>query len=473
MAYRINALDVARASGSRPLSKPSLPSNRYSYLVSAVAALGGLLFGYDTGVISGALLFLVKDFKLDSFTTEVAVSSVLVGCILGAAVAGKLADAISRKTTLIVLAIIFGVGAIATSLAPNVGVFLVCRVVVGFAIGSSSMVAPMYIAELAPEGIRGALVSMNQLAITVGIAVSYWVDLAFAGAGASWRPMFAVAVVPALGLGVGMLFLSRSPRWLASKGRWDEAQASLQKIDSEHVDKEMDALHFALKEEQHSSARELFHGGLRVALTVGFGLAVFQQLVGINTVIYYAPTIFGYAGFHSATTAILATSVVGVTNVVATVASMLLVDRVGRRPLLLGGLVGIVVTLTVMGIVFAIGPKSAGPLILICLLGYIISFAVGMGPVFWIMGAELFPTRLRGLGSSLSTVGNWGANLLVSVTFLTLIQVAGKPLTFWIYAVLGVAAFIFCFALVPETKGRRLEDIESYWDHERQWPTAS
>jgi sugar porter (SP) family MFS transporter len=284
--------------------------------------------------------------------------------------------------------------------------------------------------------------------------------------------MFAVAVVPALGLGIGMLFLSRSPRWLASKGRWEEAEASLRRVGGD-VDSEMKALHEALEQESRSSVREFLRGGLRVALSVGFGLAVFQQLVGINTVIYYAPTIFGYAGFHSATTAILATSVVGVTNVVATIASMLLVDRVGRRPLLLIGLVGIVITLAVMGAVFAIGPSSAGPLVLICLLGYIICFAVGMGPVFWIMGAELFPTRLRGVGSSISTVGNWSANLLVSVTFLTLIQMVGKPVTFWIYAALGVVAFIFCFTLVPETKGRPLEDIEAYWDNDRTWPTAS
>jgi MFS family permease len=164
---------------------------------------------------------------------------------------------------------------------------------------------------------------------------------------------------------------------------------------------------------------------------------------------------------------------VGVTNVLATVASLLLVDRVGRRPLLLGGIVGMIVTLTIMGIVFAVGPQSVGLLILLCLEGYIISFAVGMGPVFWIMGAELFPTRLRGIGSSISTVGNWSANLLVSITFLTLIQVAGKPLTFWIYAALAVAAFVFSYALVPETKGKRLEEIESYWDHDRHWPQAS
>jgi sugar porter (SP) family MFS transporter len=442
-------------------------------MVSAVAALGGLLFGYDTGVISGALLYLTKDFKLDAFHTELAVSAVLVGCIIGSAVGGRTADLISRKMTLIVMAIIFGLGAVATALSPSLWVFIACRIVVGFAIGAASMVAPMYIAELAPESIRGALVSMNQLAITVGIAVSYWVDLGFANAGAGWRPMFAVALIPAAGLGIGMLFLSRTPRWLAGHGHWDEAEAALRKAGGTDVEGEMQGLHESLEEEKHSSIREFLHGGLRVALSVGFGLAVFQQLVGINTVIYYAPTIFGYAGFHSATGAILATSVVGVTNVLATVASLLLVDRVGRRPLLLGGIVGMIVTLTIMGIVFAVGPQSVGLLILLCLEGYIISFAVGMGPVFWIMGAELFPTRLRGIGSSISTVGNWSANLLVSITFLTLIQVAGKPLTFWIYAALAVAAFVFSYALVPETKGKRLEEIESYWDHDRHWPQAS
>lgn len=474
MAQQAHPAPWGRKSAETPHGH-ALTGHRYSYLVSAVAALGGLLFGYDTGVISGAVLYLNKDFHLTSFTEEVAVSSVLVGCIVGAAFGGRLADAISRKIALIALATLFGVGAVLTAIAPNLGLFIVFRIIVGCAIGASSMVAPMYIAELAPQSMRGRLVAFNQLMITIGIAVSYWVDLAFAHAGMGWRPMFAVAVVPAAALGVGMLFLSRTPRWLAGKGRWDEAEEVLTRVETDRAPKALEDLRNSMKSEEKASARELFHGPLRIALMVGFGLAVFQQFVGINTVIYYAPTIFGFAGFKSASGAILATSVVGVTNVVATVISLLLVDRLGRRPLLLGGLVGMFLTLVALGVVFMLGANHAGYFVLVCMELYIISFAIGMGPVFWLMSSELFPNRLRGAGASISTMGNWGANLLISVTFLSLINFAGKSVTFWIYAALSVAAFAFCWYFVPETKGKRLEQIEAYWNNNRQWteePTA-
>lgn len=444
--------------------------NRYAYIVSAVAALGGLLFGYDTGVISGALLYLQPAFKLNSTTSEIAVSVVLIGAIIGAAAGGKMADALGRKKSLIILGIIFACGALLTAISPNLGFFIAFRIIVGFGIGAASMITPMYIAELAPPSIRGALVTFNQLAITVGIAVAYWVDLGFANAGMGWRPMFAVAVIPGAILAIGMFFLSETPRWLASKNRWDDASAALEHtIHGQEKQKELQEIRTALEEEKKSSVKELFRPGLRLALLVAVGLAIFQQFVGINTVIYYAPTIFGYAGFSSASAAILATSIVGVVNVLSTILSLFLVDRLGRRPLLLSGIFGMIVTLAAMGIVFLIGPQHAGWFVLICLLVYILSFAIGMGPVFWLMSAEMFPNRLRGSGASIATIGNWGANLLVSITFLTLISVAGKPVTFWIYAFLAVLAFLFCWWLVPETKGKTLERIEAYWKNSRQW----
>jgi SP family galactose:H+ symporter-like MFS transporter len=443
---------------------------RYAYIVSAVAALGGLLFGYDTGVISGALLYLNPAFHLTPTTSEIAVSVVLIGAILGAAAGGRMADRLGRKKSLIILGIIFACGAILTALSPNLGFFIAFRIIVGFGIGAASMITPMYIAELAPPSIRGALVTFNQLAITVGIAVAYWVDLAFANAGMGWRPMFAVAFIPGSILAIGMLFLSETPRWLASKNRWGDASAALEHtVHGEEKQQELQEIRISLEEERKTSVRELFTPGLRLALLVAVGLAVFQQFVGINTVIYYAPTIFGYAGFSSASAAILATSIVGVVNVLATILSLLLVDHVGRRPLLLAGISGMIVTLTAMGVVFLIGPEHAGWFVLICLLMYILSFAIGMGPVFWLMSAEMFPNRLRASGASIATIGNWGANLLVSITFLTLIGLAGKPVTFWIYAFLAVLAFLFCSWLVPETKGKTLERIEWYWKNGRRW----
>jgi len=457
---------------SRPKRTPEqlTRGNRYAYIVAAVAALGGLLFGYDTGVISGALLYLQPAFNLNSTTSEIAVSAVLVGAIIGAAAGGRLADGLGRKKALILLGIIFAIGAILTAIAPNLGFFIAFRIIVGFGIGAASMITPMYIAELAPPAIRGSLVTFFQLAVTVGIAVAYWVDLAFANAGMGWRPMFAVALIPGAFLAIGMLFLSETPRWLASRGRWDDASAALEHtVHGQEKQQELDDIRKTIEEEKKTSVQELLRPGLRLALLVGVGLAIFQQLVGINTVIYYAPTIFGYAGFSSASTAILATSVVGVVNVLSTILSLFLVDRVGRRPLLTFGIAGMVVTLTAMGIIFAIGPTHAGWFVLICLIVYIISFAIGMGPVFWLMTSELFPTRLRGSGASISSLCNWAANLAVSITFLTLINVAGKPSTFWIYAFLGVLAFIFCWVMVPETKGKTLEQIERYWKQGRRW----
>ncbi|MHB8600526.1 MAG: sugar porter family MFS transporter [Ktedonobacteraceae bacterium] len=443
------------------------------YVIAGIAALGGFLFGYDTGVISGAELYLTKDFALNSTVEEIAISAVLVGAIIGAAVSGRLSDAIGRKITLIIMAAIFTVGAILTAFSPTIWVFIVFRIIVGFGIGMASVTSPIYITEMSPPAKRGGLVTLNQLAVTVGIAIAYWADLAFASANMGWRPMFAVAAIPAIILFIAMFFLSDTPRWLSSKGRWDEAQRVLQRYAGKDADAELRQLHKNLEETQKSSVKDLFGKGLRVALIVGLGLAILQQIIGINTIIYYAPTIFGYAGFKSASGAILATSVVGVVNVISTVVAVLLVDRVGRRALLLVGTAGLAITLAVLGILFSLGAGHLGFLVLIVMLLYIFSFAIGMGPVFWLMSSEVFPTRLRGTGVGISTVGNWTANLLVSVTFLSLIAGIGQNFTFWLYGVFAVASFFFCWFLVPETKGKHLEQIEAYWHNGRKWEDAA
>jgi SP family galactose:H+ symporter-like MFS transporter len=450
------------------------PRTGYAILISAIAALGGLLFGYDTGVISGAEIYLTRAFHLTAGSEELAVSAVLIGAIIGAIFGGRLADAVGRKTSLIILAAIFLVGAFLTSIAPSLAWFIGFRVLVGLAIGSASFIAPMFIGEMAPPAIRGALMAFSQLAITIGIAVSYWVDLGFATAGMGWRPMFAIAFIPALLLATGMLFLSDTPRWLASKGRWEEAGRVLDHVvGPAERDTELRAIREALEEEKAASLpdilRQLVGRGIRWALIAGVGLAIFQQFVGINTVIYYAPTIFQYAGFSSAGSAILATSVVGVVNVLSTILAIAVVDRWGRRPLLLYGCVGMIVTLAGIGAIFATDPRHAAFIMLLCMIVYIISFAIGMGPVFWIMTSELFPNRLRGTGASISTLANWAANLLISITFLSLLNVAGKPATFWIYAFLGVLAFIFIWFFIPETKGMLLEEIEAYFRRGRRW----
>lgn len=443
------------------------------YFIAAIAAIGGLLFGYDTGVISGALLFLRETFALSPNQQEIATSSVLIGAIIGAIGAGRVNDALGRKKTLLLLAIIFTLGALLTAISPNFGLFLVFRIIVGLGIGAAASVVPVYISEIAPSNVRGMLVTFNQLAITIGIAVSYWVDLAFAHANMGWPPMFATAAIPGIMLFVGMLISPETPRWLASKGKWGEARRMLERIQGARPDEELADIRAALSEEkQQMGFRELLRPGVRGALLVGVGLAVFQQFVGINTVIYYAPTIFQSAGFASASAAILATSVVGIVNVISTIVAILLVDKVGRRPLLLAGSAIMVIALIALGIVFAVSTTNTGTLTLIALIVYIIAFAISFGPVFWLMSAEIFPTKVRASGAAVSSFSNWTANFLVSVTFLSLVGAIGAPSTFWLYAFMGILAFIFCYMLVPETKGKTLEQIEHYWARARHWDVA-
>ena len=441
------------------------------YLTVGIAALGGLLFGYDTGVISGALLYLDGSFHLTSLSQEIAVSSVLVGAILGTIVASWLSNAAGRRLTLLITAIIFTVGALLTAFSPNLPIFILWRVVVGISIGIAASVVPAYISEIAPAQWRGTMVTLYQLAITIGIAISYWIDLAFAHAGMGWPPMFGIAAVPSLIFLVGMLFNPETPRWLGSRGRWEEADRVLKRVTGEQNNAAALAeIRTSLADEDTRGAlRTLLQPNLRLALVVSVGLAALQQLVGINTIIYYAPTIFHTVGFHSNTAAIMATSVVGVVNVLSTIVACLLVDRAGRRPLLLWGAAGMVIALLGLSLIFALNPAHVGGLTLFMLMLYIVAFAIGMGPVFWVLSTELFPTKVRTTGASVSTFFNWSANLLVSVTFLSLIDAIGTSWTFIIYALLGVIAFFFILRLVPETRRKSLESIERYWQNDGHW----
>ncbi|MFL5586927.1 MAG: sugar porter family MFS transporter [Ktedonobacteraceae bacterium] len=456
---------------SNPVIAPSAGTyNASIYLVAGIAALGGLLVGYNTGVISGAILFIQKDFHLNPTQEEIAISAGLMGAIIGALCAGPMNDALGRKRALILLAVIFIVGSLVTAVAPTYGFFLACRIIVGFAFGAAGSVVPVYISEVAPANKRGTLVSFNQIAITFGIAISYLVDLAFAATGKGWRPMFAVAVIPSAILFLGMFLTPETPSWLASHGRWDAARQALERLGRKpvEIEQELNTIRQASEHKEKGTLQELLRPGLRMALVVGVGLALFQQFIGINTVIYYAPIIFQEAGVSSANTAILATSLIGVVNVIFTVVASLIIDKFGRRPLLLWGAVVMTVSLVALGAIFAIGPNKAGYFILLVLCLYIAAFALSFGPIFGLMSAEIFPTRVRAVGSGISTFANWVANLLVSVTFLSLVNALGQSGTFWLYAVMGVLAFVFCQRLVPETKGKSLEQIEYYWEHQRE-----
>jgi sugar porter (SP) family MFS transporter len=441
---------------------------KYTYLVAAVAAIGGMLFGYDIGVISGAENLLKAEFRLSSTAEELAVAAVLIGAVVGGAIGGPLANRFSRRYTLLAMAVLYGAGAILTSVSWDLGSFLAFRILTGVAVGASSLVVPAYIAELSPASIRGGLVILQQLAISAGILLSYVLDFAFDSAGWGWRPMFAAAVVPAVALTVGMVLMSHSPRWLAMQGRWNDAEAVMERINPRHKQQEMDLLHRNVEEGAGTSWRELLRPGLRGALVAGVGLAIFQQLVGPNTVLFYTPTIFGYAGVTG--NSLLPTIYVGAVLFVFVFPTIAFVDIVGRKKLFYLGLAGMGSMLVLLGLAFQAGARSWGAGVLAILLVYVAFYSLSISPLFWLMSAEIFPNRLRAAGASASTVANWGANLLVSVTFLSLINVVGKPWTFWIYAIFAALAIVFVWRFVPETKGRPLEHIDAYWTQGRRWP---
>ena len=438
----------------------------YLAMIAATAALGGLLFGYDTGVISGALLFLRAAFHLSHLMQGVVTSIALAGAAAGAAVAGTLADRFGRRPILLVTAAIFVVGAAVSALAVSLPMLLAGRLLVGIGIGGASMLTPLYLAEIAPAAQRGALVSFNQLALTLGILVSYLVGYAFAPSGA-WRWMLGLGGVPGVVLFIGMLLLPETPRWLAGHGYVDLTRAALRRLRGPDaaIDAELAALRAELKAPaQARPESQLGHATARLPLIVGIGLAVFQQVTGINTVIYFAPQIFQASGLSSASAAILATAGIGAVNVAMTVVAIWLVDRVGRRPLLLAGLGGMGASLGVLALGFMLGQGQAlGWLTAGGLAAYVGFFAIGLGPVFWLLISEIFPLAIRGRGMSAATIANWLANLVVALTFLDLADALGRPGVFLIYAALSFVAVLFAYWLVPETKGLSLEAIETLW----------
>lgn len=446
----------------------TLPSNQklssFLIFIVAVAALSGILFGYDTGVISGAILFINDKFALTPQMNGVVVSGVLLGALLGAAISGRLTDHWGRKRLLIADALIFSLGTLITAFATSILTLIIGRIIVGLAIGVASYVAPLYISEVAPSRYRGALVSLNQLAITIGILLSYIVDYYFAPSGA-WRWMLGAGLVPAVLLFLGMLSLPDSPRWLVSRGFENKAKATLLRIRSreQEVETELSAIRNNLQH-QHGSWKTLFSPLIRPTIVIGVGLAIIQQVTGINTIIYYAPTIFKMAGFESATTAILATMGIGVSFVVFTLIALPLIDTLGRRFLLLLGLVGMALSLFALSWAFNQDPAALPSLKWVALgsmVFYIACFAFSLGPIMWLMIAEIYPLKVRGLGSSLATCANWGSNMIVALTFLTLVNLLGASGTFLIYAMVSVLSLAFVYFLVPETKGVSLEQIET------------
>ena len=439
---------------------------RHVAISAAITALGGLLFGYDTGVVSGALLFVKKDFGgLSNFQQELVTSLLLVGAVLGAFVAGRVADRIGRKFTVMITAVVFVVGVLLAAFTPTYPMLLVARVIIGLAVGSASMTVPLYIGEIVPPRMRGGLVSLNQLAITVGILGSYLIDYGLSGTG-NWRLMFGLAAIPAVALFVGMLFQNESPHWLIRQGREDEARAVLLRVRNEgDIDSEIREVRELSQRE--GGLRDLVSPRLRPLLMVGVLLAVFQQITGINTVIYYAPTLLQGAGFGNSG-ALLANVVNGAVNVGMTIVAIWLLDKVGRRPLLLTGTAGMAVGMAITALSFLGGENLHGALAIVAVLGLLIytgSFAIGLGPVFWLLIAEIYPLNIRGAAMSVASMANWAANFVVTISFLTLLSAIGGVGAFFLFGFLTLVALAYFWRKVPETKGRSLQEIERDLTH--------
>ena len=449
--------------------------HRFSYQVTvwitaAVAGMGGLLFGYDTGMISGAQVFIEQDFDLSSGGIGLVVSAVTLGALFGALLCSRLTTRISRRGIVRLSAVVFVLGAALAAAAPNVEVLIGGRLVIGLAVGFASTVVPLYIAEVVPVKSRGSMVALFQLAITGGILMAYLVNAIFADDG-EWRAVFALAAVPATMLFVGMLLLPNSPRWLVMRGQVDEAREVLNRVRDPQdpaTEQELQEIVSAVEEDDRrprkSLGKALTSPLARTILTVGIGLGIFQQITGINTIIYYAPTILKEAGFGTETAA-LTTAGIGTLNFGATVLALMFVDRIGRRTILLAGMTGMALTMGLLAVAFAVDDfAGAWKWVAVgCLFGFIACFAISWGWGFWVMAAEIYPLFIRGQAISIGNTIQWGANFVISLLFPILLASWGGAPVFGMLAGFGVLALLFTYRLVPETNGKSLEQIEAEW----------
>jgi sugar porter (SP) family MFS transporter len=441
-------------------------------IIASIAATGGFLFGFDAGVIAGAVNFLqdpagwgVTDSQIEWITT-----SVVIGAMIGAGLCGRLADILGRKKIILGAAVIFTAGALYTGLAPNVLSLILGRLFLGVAIGVASFTVPLYISEISPSRMRGGLVSLNQLMIAIGGKVSYLSDYMIANDANpfSWRWMFIVGVFPAIIMLIGMLFLPETPRWLIAKGFEEKGRSILKKVEDpdlveESIQKIKDDI--AIKNES-ASYRELLKPWLRAPLFIAIGIMFFQQATGINTIIYYSPKIFKMAGISSNTATIIPSLITAVFVLAATGISIYLMDKVGRRKIFFIGIIGMVISLIATGLSFHLGADLGSNLkyfALVTILLYNSFFAFSLGPLGWLLISEVFPLKVRGAGMSIGSVTNWLVNAIVAFTFLKLVNALTPAGAFWTYAVVGVGAIIWGYYYIPETKGITLERIEEQW----------
>lgn len=436
--------------------------NIHIIMAATIAAVAGILFGFDTGVISGAILFIKNQFNLSDSMRELVVSSVLVGALIGSFVSGKFTDVFGRRNLLVITSIIFILGTLGCAFAPNIDILIASRFVIGLAIGIASFTAPLYISEISPQQYRGMLVSLNQLAVTLGILIAYLVDMGFADTKDSWRWMFGFGIIPSAILFLGMLMLPRSPRWLVLKGLNAEAKKTLHKIRGIFYNNhEFEEIEESVKIKSHWTM--LFRRWLLPAITIGLMLGFLQQFTGINTIIYYAPTILQMTGIKSNTAAIVNSVGIGVVNVLFTIIALPLIDRWGRRPLLITGMAIMLVSLCLMALSFAYahGAHYLSWFALASMILFIAGFAISLGPIMWLMFSEIFPLEIRGIATSMMASANWLFNFIVAETFLSLVNSLGQSKTFMLYAIIDFLGIIFVMLKVPETKGTSLEQIEA------------
>lgn len=444
-------------------SKSRVSNHFMTLLVCFLAALSGLLFGLDIGVIAGALPFIAKEFSITSHQQEWVVSSMMLGAAFGAIGSGWMSARLGRKISLMAGAMLFVIGSLSSAFSINHEMLILSRVLLGLAVGIASYTAPLYLSEIAPEKIRGSMISLYQLMITIGILAAYLSDTAFSYTG-DWRWMLGVITIPAMLLLIGVIFLPNSPRWLAANGHFHDAQRILDRLrdTSEQAKRELDEIRESLKIKQSGWSLFKDNSNFRRAVYLGVLLQVMQQLTGINVIMYYAPKIFQIAGFASTNQQMWGTVIVGLTNLLATFIAIGLVDRWGRRPTLVLGFIvmavgmGVLATMLQVGITSQIGQYFA----IMMLLMFIVGFAMSAGPLIWVLCSEIQPLRGRDFGITVSTATNWIANMFVGATFLTLLDQLGNAHTFWLYAILNIIFILVTLILIPETKNVSLERIE-------------
>ena len=439
-----------------------IDTNKNQLLIfSTVAALGGLLFGFDTGVISGAIPFIKLEFYLNSYQEGFAVSNLMIACVIGALIAGPIADWTGRKKVLILCAVLFIVSAILSALPRSFTELVIARFIGGIGVGVASVVSPMYIAEISPAKIRGRLVALNQLAIVVGILLSYLSNWLLVDTGINnWRYMLVAEILPATTFLMGLFFILESPRWLTKEGLEKDALDVLKVVAGvENADHELQEVKKSLAEKK-TSLKELLHPSLRRVLIVGILFSLFAHITGIDTIIYYGPLIFLESGFKT-DSALLASVIIGITNLIFTFVGMAMIDKAGRKFLLLVGIAGMGISMTLVGFCMQSDMISA-KWTLLWIMTYIASFAMSIGVVIWVYLSEIYPTRVRGQALSVATMVLWLGNVILTQLFPVMMERFGGG-TFYIFSFICLLAFIFTWTMVKETKGVSLEEIEEMW----------